>query len=376
MNIVLTGCYLLLALSLFIYSYGFVDFNLTLSSHPVVTGFTAWSQTLAMFNRPLSVRFYLVTVLLSYFSYLLILRRRPTHFPWTVVVILALVSSLSYPFLSSDSFKYLFSARMLVDYGLNPHLVAPMDVPGGDLWLRFMRWIHTPSPYGPVMTALAVPYYLLGFKRFTPALYLYKLDQAAWYLLAIYLIGKLAARLKLSPSRQVLAQLFFALNPLIIIEWLTNAHNDAPMFTLLLLSIYLLSLSKRLWALITLLLSVGIKYVTIVFLPFILLRRPKFTLLFSLYLLFFTFTLAPYLYHYTSQFQPWYITWLVPFAALLSPTLMWATAAYTAGGLLRYLPFIATGLWSATPREFALLTYTPLVLTVAALLLQRGIRRL
>lgn len=378
MNRLLATCYVLLVTGLFIYSYGFVDFNLTLSSHPLVMSFIEWTRSLAMFNRPASLLVYLGLISAFFLIYVLALvLAKFERFPWKLTILLALILSLSYPLLSSDVFKYLFSARMVIDYGLNPHLVAPMQVPADDLWLRFMRWIHTPSPYGYGMTALAIPYYLLGLKKFMLTFYFFKLDQAAWYLLSVYLVGKLGDKLKLSQKGVILAQLFFALNPLVLIEWLSNSHNDAPMVALLLLALYLLSLSKYLWSFIFLLLSASIKYVTVVLLPIIFIQRfvrasRGTPLLLTIYYLLFTLALAPYLYHYTSQFQPWYITWLVPLAGLTaSPVIMILTAAYSLGALLRYVPFINTGLWLATPGQFALLTYTPLILVSVYLALAR-----
>lgn len=358
----------ILAIALFLYSYGFVDFNLTLSSHPLVTSFVSWSQNLAMFHRSTSLSVYLTLVVFAYLLYCLTLFSSPSKsFPWKFVIFLALIFALSYPLLSSDVFKYLFSAKEVLVYHANPHTVPP-QVFEGDTWLRFMRWIHTPNPYGPVMTALAIPYYVLGFGKFVPSLYLFKLDQIFWYGLSIWVIGKLAGK------RSVLAQLFFALNPLVLIEWLVNAHNDAPMISLLLLSLYFLSISKRLPSLISLLFSIGIKYATVFFLPVLLLYR-KLSLPtivhYSLIVLF----LMPLLYHYQTQFQPWYVTWLVPFAALSSsPVIMTLTAAYSFGALLRYIPFIQLGLWQGSGTYFALLTFTPLALTALYFLLLYSVR--
>jgi hypothetical protein len=274
------------------------------------------------------------------------------------------ICSLSYPFLSSDVFKYLFAAKELIVYHANPHAVAP-QVFEGDTWLRFMRWIHTPSPYGPVMTGLAIPYYLLGFGKFVPTLYLFKLDQLFWYGLSIWLIGRLADK------KKVLAQLAFALNPLILVEWLVNAHNDAPMISLLLLSLYFLKQSRRLPAFISLLFSVGIKYVTIFFLPIIFIYKkasPLFIIHYSLFIL----ALAPLLYHYSYQYQPWYVTWIIPFAVLTGSTpVVGLTIAYSLGSFLRYIPYISTGLWIGTPTYFALLSFTPVVVVALCILLTR-----
>lgn len=358
-------CWIIVSLLVFTYSYGFVDFNLTLSSQHLVTIFVSWSQRLAMFHRSTSLYVYLGIVVLMYACYIglivQVFKNKVTKFPWKLVVVLSVIFALSYPFLSSDVFKYLFAAKELLVYHANPHLVAP-QVFEGDTWLRFMRWIHTPSPYGPVMTALAIPYYLLGFGKFVPALYLFKIDQIFWYLLSIWLIGKIA------PTRKVLAQLIFALNPLILVEWLVNSHNDAPMISLLLLSLYLLTQSRYFTSFLSLLFSVGIKYVTIFFLPVILFYQ-KINLRLITYYSLFVLTLAPLLYHYSYQYQPWYVTWIIPFAALTgSPAIISLTIAYSLGSFLRYIPYIGTGLWIGTSSYFALLTFSPLAMAIVILL--------
>lgn len=360
-------CWLVISLVIFVYSYGFVDFNLTLSSHPLVMNFVTWSQQLAMFDRHTSLAVYLTLIAILYILYTMTLWQyvrvndRQNQFPWRFVLMTAVALSLSYPFLSSDVFKYLFAAKELLVYHANPHLIAP-QVFEGDTWLRFMRWIHTPSPYGPVMTALAIPYYLLGFGKFVPSLYLFKLDQIFWYGLTIWLVGKLAIK------KPIFAHLVFAFNPLVLFEWLVNAHNDAPMISLLLLSLYLIKESRRLPAIITLLFSIGIKYVTVFALPFLFIKKLSVSTIGygSLVIL----SLAPILYHYSYQYQPWYVTWIIPFVAILgSRPLIFMATAYSFGALLRYIPYISTGLWIGTPTYFALLTFTPLALTALYFLL-------
>lgn len=349
--------WLVIAMAVWVYSYGFVDFNLTISSHPIVTNFISWSQSLAMFNRPLSTQFYLTLLVLFFVAQLVVMtywsKGLVPRFPWRPVVFLALILALSYPFLSSDVFKYLFTGKIIAFYHASPYAFSP-DHFEGDLWLRFMRWVHTPTPYGPVMTALTVPYYYLGLGKFIPILYFYKLDQIAWYLLAVWCIGKLS-----TSKYRVRNQLYFALNPLVVVEWLVNAHNDAVMISLLLLALYLLSLKRRALSLATLLLSIGIKYATLIALPLVFVNR-KITPIVTHYYLLLTLTLTPLLYHYSSQYQPWYVTWILPFAALSgSPLVMWTAAAYSLGALLRYIPYIATGLWVGTPVQYAILTFLP-----------------
>jgi len=375
--------WLSVALLIFLYSYGFVDFNLTLSSHPAAMSFVGWAQSLAMFNRALSTQVFLFLVISAFTLYAATLRycytAKLNQLPWKLIIIPGLIFTLAYPFLSHDVFKYLFSGRMVIDYGLNPHLISPNQIVGDD-WLRFMRWVHTPSPYGPVMTVLAAIYYTLGMGKFVPTLYLFKLDQLAWYLLATYLVGKLAKTLGKNKSAQVTSQLLFALNPLIILEWLVNAHNDAPMLTLLLLSLHLLTKSKRTLSFLSLIFSVGIKYVTSIFLPFILIFKNPITksqLTKVSYFLLASFALIPLLYKYSFQYQPWYVTWLIPFIAVLPFSPLTAIViAYSFGSLLRYIPFISTGLWGATPLQFALYSFAPPILIAVSLLFIRRFRRL
>lgn len=344
----------LISILLFLYSYGFVDLNLTLSSNPILFRFVTWAQHLVYFNRPLSLKVFVVLIVLLYLLYLLtlFLLRSLKSFPWRFVILLALILALSYPMLSSDVFKYLFSAREILVYHANPYLITPDTFPD-DTWIRFMRWVHTTTPYGPVFTGLTIPYYLLGFGKFVPTLYLFKLDQVAWYLLSIWLIGKL---------RGVKAQLFFALNPLILMEWLVNAHNDAIMITLLLLSLYLYTLKQRAWSFVSLLASIGIKYVTVIFLPFIFLK--KLALSTITHSLLVVMAIAPLLYHYSWQYQPWYVTWLVPLVSL-SPHkwLRWSVLVYSFSVFSRYLYFVGTGSWLGTPTEHALMTFAPPLLT-------------
>lgn len=359
--------WLVLAIIIFVYSYGFVDLNLTLSSAPLLFNFVTWVQHLVYFDRPLSLKIFIFLICSLFLLYIGTLfsqsKNRLTKFPWKITVLLSLIFSLAYPMLSSDVFKYLFSAKEILVYHANPYLFPPNTFPQ-DSWIRFMRWVHTTIPYGPAFTALTIPYYLIGFGKFVPILYLFKLDQAAWYLLSIWFIGKIAKSQKWEDSRVVLAQLFFTLNPLVLMEWLVNAHNDAIMITLLLGSIYFLTLQKRAWSFVSLLLSIGIKYVTAIFIPILLfpkLIRRHFSLV--IYYLLIILTLTPLLYHYSWQYQPWYVTWLIPLAALIPNRLVrWSVAAYSFSVFSRYLYFVGTGSWLGTPMQHAIMTFLPPVI--------------
>lgn len=354
----ISAAWLLLSLAWLIYSYGFVDLNLTISSNPHWLAFLAPLQHLVYFDRPLSLQIFLALTILSFILYFVSMfywsNSLIKKFPWKFLLIITVIFSLSYPMLSADSFKYLFAAKELLLYHANPHVVPPNAFPM-DTWIRFMRWVHTPSPYGPVETLSVLPPYLLGLGKFVPALFLLKVQNLGFYLLAVWCLGKL---------KDTRAQLFFALNPLVLSEWLINAHNDAIMISLLLLSMVLVGQGKRLSAFLALLASVGIKFVTIIYLPFILIPK-KVSVLRTAYCVLAALALAPLLYNYSSQYQPWYVTWLVPFAALTNKVwIKWSVAAYSLAVFSRYLAFVGTGFWETNPLALALSTFVLPVLVM------------
>lgn len=368
--------FIVISLGVFVYSYGFTDLNLTLSSHPLFLSFIETMQKLVYFNRTLSLEVYLVFIIALFLVYFLLLRlaklRKPSRFPWRLVVIVGLIFALAYPLLSHDVFKYLFAARMVVKYHLNPHVVSPMDV-GDDTWLRFLRWIHTPSPYGPFFTILTIPSYIMGLGKFVPSLYLFKLMNLGAYLLTIYMIGKASLSLKFSKAQATFNQLFFSLNPLVLIEWLANAHNDAPMMALFIVALYLFLSGKKNWSLITLAASVAVKYVTVLLLPFYILRK-KINDKQIIHLLSALFLVVPILYY--TQYQSWYVTWFVVIVSLSGwDWLKYFALVYSFGGLLRYLPFVLTNLWAGPSfLDYSLLTYTLPVIYLIFMLSKRAFR--
>lgn len=360
--------YTFVFLATWIYSYGFTDLNLTLSNNPYLFAFVSWTQQLVYFNRQLSTQVYLVLIALIWLLYYLIINNVPKKIAWKKIAIIAAIAAFAYPFLSHDVFKYLFSAKMVILYKTNPHLVSP-DAFIDDTWIRFMRWINTPSPYGPGLTLLTIPSYLLGFGKFIPSLYIFKFFNYLWYAISIYTIRLISIKLKFSQRTIKANQLFFALHPTILIEGLANSHNDLPMMALFLVSFYLFITKKYAKSIATLAISVSVKYITIALAPFYLLRS-KISNEIILLILAFIFILTP-LIHY-GQYQPWYMIWLIGVSAISKNTTLRKIAlVYPIGGFLRYLPFINTGLWEATSTTFAVLTFTPIILYLVYLSMKK-----
>lgn len=363
--------YFIFAILLTIYSYGYLDFNLTLSSHPLFLKLVAPLQHLVYFNRPLSAQVYafiFLTLFVLYF-FILLPKYRPAHFPWKNYFVIMFILWLSYPMLSYDIFNYMFHGKILWLYGANPHTVAPLSFEG-DLWLRFMRWVHTPSAYGPIFTVIESPAYLLGFGKFVPVLYLMKATMILFYIWCVSLVGQIGSQLKLNKNVIVLSQLLLAFNPFLWLELVVNAHNDAVMIALLLCAIKASLERKKILSSLSLIFSIGVKYVTALTVPFFLLKNNhlKITLMtFSL--------LAPILFS-PGRFQPWYLVWpLIP-AVLINVTIarVWVILASFAG-LIYYIPYIFSGFWLNTFPFVSTVLYLPVLFSIIFFFFRRQLAK-
>lgn len=353
MSRVLSLLYILCTSLLFIYSYGYLDFNLTLSSHPLFLRFVGPLQQLVYFDRPLSA-----PVFVALFSVLFLLYRfvlRYTRFPTRLFAVVALILTLSYPMLSYDIFNYMFHSKILWFYHGNPHTIAPLAY-DGDLWLRFMRWVHTPSAYGPVFTIIESPAYLLGFGRFVPILYLMKATMVAFFVWCVYLVGRIAKELKYGAFDIVRIQLLLAFNPFLWLELVVNSHNDAVMIALMLNALLLSLTHKRVLSFISLALSIGVKYVTALTLPALFIKNARLKVTATALLLLLPVLLSP------DRFQPWYLTWSLIPAVLINTdwSRLWVALA-SLSGLIFYIPYIRTGFWNNDPLFVFLILYVPVL---------------
>lgn len=352
-----------ISLSLLTYSYGFLDFNLTLTQHPIFLRFVSGLQQLVYFDRPLSSTIYIILILTMCTAFTGILGYWRTgklmHFPWRFALVIIGILTISYPMLSYDVFNYMFHGKILWFYHQNPHLHAPLEY-SGDLWLRFMRWVHTPSAYGPVFTAIESPSYLLGLGKFVPVLFLMKLSMSAFFIWSIYLIGKITQKLGFTPPKVVLAQLLIGLNPFLLLDVVVNGHNDAVMISLFLYA-FLLNLQKHhLKSVIAFLLSVGVKFITVLALPMYFILNAKYKAIFASAVLLIPVLLSPW------RFQPWYLVWALIPAALIDHKLarIWIVIQ-SLFGIIYYYPYIATGFWANSLPFVSLIIYLPILLTLA-----------
>jgi hypothetical protein len=194
--------YLTLLIFFGIYSYSQIDLNLTLSANGIYQSFQKALIYIGYFNRPYSLIIFLIILSLLYFFYLLFFTlsvKRIISFKTVciIVVLSSVILLFSYPAFSHDFFNYMFDARIITKYQLNPYLFRALDFPG-DLWTRFMHWTHRTYPYGPLWLVITVPFSFFGFGKFTLTLFNFKLLFAVFHLGNIFLIYKILR--KLSPT--------------------------------------------------------------------------------------------------------------------------------------------------------------------------------
>ena len=291
---------------------------------------------------------------------------------------------LSYNALSRDVFNYLFNAKMVWVYQANPHVKTALDF-ARDEWVRFMHNIHTPAPYGQGWTLLSLIPYWLGQNKFLPSWIIFRLLSMASVLLLIPLLFKLAGQLSIKLKLSDLG--FVLLNPLFLIEIVSNSHNDLWMMLPAMWSFSLLlerqqedgtKNLKLVWPALLFAFSVSIKFATLAILPiwlYLLIRAVKPGLTTKLLsfipglsnwlklnwpLLVSLLMFLPLLTPRSKQFLPWYLTWSLIWLPLIKNKI-WKMVllAFSFSSLLRYFPWIAAGGYSQLViRQQKIITWT------------------
>jgi hypothetical protein len=325
---------------------------------------------------------------------------------------LLIVSPLLFAFnaLSSDVFNYMFNAKMVLVYHVNPNFVAAQEF-SSDLWLRFMSNSHSLAPYGYGWTAISLLPYLLGLSKFTPTWIVFRLFSILSIGLLFLSMQVLSRRYRGRPLRLFEFAIVF-LNPLFLIEIIGDAHNDLWMMWPALLAVGLLIPRKALafqWpnflmriggAVLLFAFSSSIKYATLVLLP--VMAGLLFSQLLELYKTQFKQlflirakqlfdehwpTLAaaslflPLLTERSRQFHPWYLTWVLVWL----PFMKWRAAKVgvlilSVSAMLRYTPWLWTNTFEGNIEFYQkLITFVPLsiatVLYFILMMLKKAKRR-
>lgn len=343
------------ALLFFVFSYLWVDFGLVLMlahTRPVINNFNLLRDFGNKNRELLAVAFVFFVISCFSLQILILLRKKAKIWNKKLLIglgVAILLFSLSYPFLSHDSFTYLFSAKMVWQYRVNPYLVSPKEFVNSDLWVSFVHNIDNTYAYGPVYLIYSlIPMLLLSGSRFIANFYGAKLMNAVVFSLCGFLLLKMG-----QSKRKVLSLWFF--NPLLIIELLANSHNELTMIFFFFVAIYFLSSGNKkafrkntIYSLLFFLMSVGIKYVSIIAAPILFIKK-RYR---GLFLKFLSLALILFLQFTTRTVQPWYYAWLYMFLPLVDLTNLSLIALYIINVLILiegYYLFIKIGLWGDNP---------------------------
>lgn len=351
----LISSYFLVIFGLFFYSYTQVDLSLTLSRASIFQTIEKAFQYIGYFQRPSSTDIYLTLLgflFLFYFIFLSKANRISRATFWKIIIAVSVILAFSYNGFSYDLFNYIFDAKIITHYHLNPYLYKALDFPK-DPMLSFMHWTHRTYPYGPFWLVLTVPLSFIGFGFFLPTFFLFKLFTAGCFVGCVYFVEKILQ--KIDSKNVLFGTILFALNPLVIIESLVSAHNDIPMLFLGLIGTWLLLEKKWLRGIVFMVLSALTKQTGVFLLPV--------GLAYALQTIFkkkivsermFLFLLAlsmvgGFIFILTRlEVQPWYILWFLPFLSFIKPNkiLTALIVGISLGLLLRYAPFLYQGDWN------------------------------
>src|SRR3989344_1546285 len=326
-----------------VYTYAYVDPNLSYFKN-VYSEFVFSNRLLATFIYSIFVIF----LFIFYGVFVRLALDKKIHIKdiSLLIAITAGILFLSYPaMLSYDIFNYIATSRVLFFYHENPYIVMPIEFIGDPL-LAFTHATNKVALYGPFWILLTGISYLFGFGNFLAMLFSFKFLIVLFYLGTAFLIWKI--------SRNLMSLILFALNPLIVIETLISGHNDIVMIFLVFLSLFLLMNKKIILGILFFILSIFIKYATILLLPifiFIIWRIARGNKI-NFGNVFYNSSLAMYIGFLLSpireEIYPWYAIWFLSFVCLLPnrKLLLYSSIAFSLSLLFRYIPYMIAGIYT------------------------------
>lgn len=180
------------------------------------------------------------------------------------VFLVSFIFILALPNTSTDVFYYMGTGRVLEEYGQNPYYCTIEEVleeNKNDIILRNSGvWKTETVIYGPIWVIICFIFNKICFGTLTLLLYIFKVSSLILHIANCYLIYKITKKKKFV--------VLYGFNPLVLLEFLINVHNDIYLLFFVLLSIYFLKNKKNIWlTLIMLAISVGIKHLTLILVP-------------------------------------------------------------------------------------------------------------
>ena len=153
---------------------------------------------------------------------------------WAVLAWWSLPLLLAPPIFSHDAYSYA-AQGWLIHNGLNPYEVSPSVLPGTFADQVAWLWRYTPAPYGPL--GLTISHWLVDLAGLNPyySAVAQRLPALVGVGLIVHLLPRIARQMGLDPRRTAW---FATINPLMVIDLVGGAHNDALMMGLVVLGIW------------------------------------------------------------------------------------------------------------------------------------------
>lgn len=204
--------------------------------------------------------------------YLMIIKKENKIFKnskqiFILIGIISFIFMMILPYLSCDIFYYIGDSWLVSKYGENPYYTTVSDLQSQGINDQILNntgyWSDTVSVYGPLWNIFASILVSFSFGNITAALLIFKLASFLIHLLNTYLIYKITKSKKY--------MLLYGLNPLVLIEFMSNVHNDIYLVFFTFLALYFLVRKKNIYlTMLALALSISVKYTTALFVPFVL----------------------------------------------------------------------------------------------------------
>jgi len=351
--------YILFLLILTFFSYAFVDPNLLYYKN-IYSGFAFQNKEITAFLYFL----FIVLFFVFYQTFMWLFKKDKLDIREIKKLIILTILGLFFSYsamLSYDIFNYLTTAKVAFSYHENPYIIMPIEFVG-EPFLNFTRAANKLALYGPVWILITGAPFLLGFGKFFFTLINFKFIIVIFYVLTSWIIYKF----KNNPY----TVLFFALNPLVIIETLIGGHNDIVMMFFALSSFFFIKQKKYILAICFFIVSILIKYATLFLLPIFIyiLWRTKINkainwdkiFLYSFFSMLIIFFLSPI----REEMYPWYAIWFLVFSSLITnkKIILLFSISISFGLLLRYIPYMYLGTYfGIVPILKILLTILPLI---------------
>lgn len=195
----------------------------------------------------------------------------PESARWVLISIAAWAAPMlvSIPLFSRDVYSYIGQGRVMAN-GLNPYESGVSTIDNFFQLGADQLWAESPPPYGPVFLWLEQLVVLVTGADPDASVLLFRALCVVSVIACMWVIPRLARLHGVNPRR---AMWLSVANPLFLTNFVVAAHNDAIMLALALIGTYVAAMHRN-WkggiagtTLVTL--SVAIKPITLIFLPFV-----------------------------------------------------------------------------------------------------------